>query len=101
MAEQVSSVLVEKFNDNYDRSKFVKNFVAEGELTVTITLEEYRELISFNATAKDEITKANEARWEKNSECDALKKEIESLKQRIVDLTTLECRIENTKEGED
>ena len=37
----------------------------------------------------------------KDSECDALKKDIESLKQRIVDLTTLECQIMDTKAGDD
>lgn len=56
------------------------NFVIPNELTVTITLEEYRQLVS--TAAKAEQYNAQKTEWE-------LKQEIDKLKQRIVELTTV------------
>ena len=63
-----------------------KNFVIEGELTVTITLSEYRDLVSIKATKETEIKKANEDRYNRESENKNLKEENAKLKAELYEL---------------
>lgn len=62
------------------------DFVAEDEITVTITLHEYRELVCKEATAQERIARANEDRFKRESENDSLRKENAELKQELYEL---------------
>lgn len=66
--------------NNYD------NFVANQELTVTITLNEYRKLIEKNATSEAKIDDANSEKYKAKSELDKAEKENAKLKEMIFDL---------------
>lgn len=60
-----------------------KNFKAESEIMVTITLGEYRELIEKNARSSYDIDKANKDKYERDSENKRLKEEVETLRAKI------------------
>ena len=80
----VKDVILDKKMENY-RFKD-DNYLASGELTVTITLGEYRQLVSDNATAQQRIDKADEDRYSRNAENEALKKENAELKAELYEL---------------
>lgn len=70
-----------------------KNFIIDGELTVTITLSEYRELVSSKATKQAEIDKAEDKKWERDSENKKLKEENAKLKAELYELKKkLDCK---------
>lgn len=56
------------------------NFLAAQELTVTITLNEYRRLVASNATREEAIKKAENDRYSRNQENEKLQKEIQELR---------------------
>lgn len=64
----------------------MRNYQAPGEIMVTITLEEYRDLVEKTATRKQAIDKAEEDRYQRNEEIKAKTAEIESLKTENYDL---------------
>ena len=64
----------------------MRNYQAPGEIMVTITLEEYRDLVEKTATRKQAIDKAEENRYQRNEEIKAKTAEIESLKTENYDL---------------
>ena len=77
---EVDVVLDRKLSrDSYGRS-LEHDFIASQELTVTITLSEYRELVSSVATKKKDIDDANQDRYKRESEIEVQKKENEKLK---------------------
>lgn len=94
---QLESILETKL-DRYE-SKFAKhNFVAETELTVTITLDEYRELIGANATRQKAIDEANADKYarenkikEQEKVINDLKLELAGLKAELYELTKTSC----------
>lgn len=63
----------------------IKNddFLIENELTVTITLAEYRDLVGFKAKHDAELTKISNEKWK-------VEQENRRLKEKILSLTT-EC----------
>ena len=63
-----------------------KNFVIDGELTVTITLSEYRDLVSTKATKDAAIRKADEDKYNRESENKRLKDENAALKAELYEL---------------
>ncbi len=63
------------------------NLLAPSELTVTITLNEYRDLVSKCATREEAIKKANDERRKATSEVEELTRELAKLKTEIYDLT--------------
>ncbi len=67
------------------------DFVIENELTVTITLNEYRELISVKAKRDEEKEKLQ-------SKCWKLESEISKLKDKILELTTSESEADENVE---
>lgn len=71
--------------DRYDNDRF-DNFVCPGELTITITLNEYRRLVSDNALSKSEIAEKEKERWIVSQEVALLKAENTALKEKIVNL---------------
>ena len=67
------------------------NFQAEGELTVTITLYEYRQLVKDNAIANYKIDQTNQDKYKRVEENEALKKRVKELEQELFELR---CSIE-------
>lgn len=70
--------------ESYDWGK--DNFLAGQELTVTITLREYRELVSSNATAKQQIDAKIQKVAALEQDLKKLKEEAERLKAENYDL---------------
>ena len=78
-------------NDTVSEKKLEYNvnrddFSIEHELTVTITLHEYRDLIRNDATRKEQVEKANSAAYEAKRSNEALKKENDELKSELYSL---------------
>ena len=71
------------------------NYVASQELTVTITLSEYRELVSARATAKKDIEQANQDKYSRETEIKAVKETNDKLKSENYDL---KCLVDELKE---
>lgn len=65
------------------------NFVATGEITVTITLSEYRNLIKEKATKDAKIQELRNSKYAVNEQLEAAKAEIAELKEQIVKLKSL------------
>lgn len=63
-----------------------KDFELPNEISVRITLREYRELVSSNATNQNDIDKANSDKWKLQDENRRLKEEISSLREKLVHL---------------
>ena len=74
----VKDVVLDKKLDDYGSNR--NNFLAAQELSVNITLEEYRDLVSKAAISQHKIDEANSDKYNRNAENERLKKEIESLK---------------------
>lgn len=89
MAESVNvtSAILDKKIEHYDWKS--KDFVAEGELTITITLAEYRALIASDATKQQDIAKANADKFTRDEENARLKNEIEALRAKLFELNCL------------
>ena len=81
MAMQEFGKKLEHFSDT-----IAADFVGESELTVTITLHEYRELVHSVAISDAKIAEANNDKWTRESENTDLKKENASLKQELYEL---------------
>lgn len=86
MAESVNvtSAVLDKKMDSYNWNS--ENYVAENELTITITLSEYRALIASNATKQYDIAKVNEDKYKRDAENKMLKEEVDALRARIYEL---------------
>lgn len=67
---------------NSDRN----NFVCESEITVTITLNEYRALVTTQATCNEKVDAAEKDRYERNTRCEKLEKENAQLKAEMYEL---------------
>lgn len=80
---QVLSKKMNKWNAPED------NFVATGEITVTITLSEYRNLIKEKATKDAEIQELRSSKYSADEQTKAAKAEIAELKEQIVKLKSL------------
>lgn len=66
--------------DNY-------NYVTNGQIMVTITLAEYRELV--RGKADDEVSKARSERYDLVKERDELKKQVADLQKQLNDLRSM------------
>lgn len=86
MAESVNvtSAVLDKKMEHYHWNE--NNYVAENELTITITLEEYRELVKSAATKQYDIEKANADKYKRDSENQMLKEEVNCLRAKIYEL---------------
>lgn len=82
-----------KFSKEVDYSLNQNDFVLDNEITVTITLHEYRELVENNATSKARIEDANSEKWKCYRENEELKKQVAELKDRIVNTKVSEVTI--------
>jgi len=73
-------LLKKKLNSyNYESN----DFQTENELTVEITLNEYRNLVKEKAISEYKIKKAEEDRYERNSENARLKEENKKLEMKV------------------
>lgn len=81
----VKDVILDKKIDKYSFED--NDFLASGELTVTITLSEYRKLVKDCATAQVRIDKANEDKYKRDAENTALREENSKLKAELYELT--------------
>lgn len=70
-----------------DYSDNTNNYKIDGELTVTITLAEYRELVSKVAISDDEISKQRKHVWELEGKLKEQIEETQQLKQRLYEAT--------------
>ncbi|OQA51465.1 MAG: hypothetical protein BWY47_00110 [Bacteroidetes bacterium ADurb.Bin302] len=80
-----NNVVLEKKMDCYNNNN-LDNFTAPQELTVTVTLHEYRNLVEEVATKKQDIEKANRDKYERDCENRKLKEEVAKLKEKIYNL---------------
>lgn len=62
------------------------NFIARGEITVTITLKEYRDLVTTSATASARIREAEHERFEQRQIAEKLKEENCQLKSELYEI---------------
>lgn len=72
--EVVKEVMKSKSNFYDNRGKY--NFVIPTEITVTITLDEYRKLIEDTALANDEKSKLNRKIWDLEEQVRQLKNKL-------------------------
>lgn len=77
----IKDVVLEKKMSEYGFDK--DNFLAQSELTVTITLHEYRDLVEKVATRDTAIKAAEKDKYARDSENEALKKEVATLKAEL------------------
>ena len=82
--QKILEKLCDKKIDTYNKDE--NNFVIPTELTVTITLNEYRALVSQNATRQKDIDDANKNKYEREAEIKSLKEENARLKGENYDL---------------
>lgn len=83
--EDINVILKNKI-DSYNY-RVEDNLLAPSELTVTITLNEYRKLVSDSATRIEAIEKANNEKYKAKREVEELKEELTKLKTELYDLT--------------
>lgn len=85
MAEQITeTLLTEKLEtSSWSRKTTIDNFVTDGEITVTITLSEYRSLVASNATKQADIEKAEKNKYERESENNKLKTRVKELESQL------------------
>ena len=80
----IKDVLLDKKLDRYGFEN--NDFLASGELTVTITLSEYRKLVKDVATAQARIDKAEADRYDRNRENERLTEENSRLKAELYEM---------------
>lgn len=83
MTELNKNMLIEKKLDSYGNVSDANNYIIEPELSVTITLNEYRELVERNATAQDRINKAEEGKYTRENENTKLRKELTEVRKEL------------------
>ena len=62
------------------------DFVIDGEITLKITLNEYRKLVSDQATMQSQIEQANRGKYERETENKKLREENATLKSEMYEL---------------
>lgn len=82
-----------KFSKEVDYPLDQNDFVLDKEITVTITLHEYRKLVENDATTKSRIEEANTEKWNLRKENEELKKQVAELKDKIVNTKISEVTI--------
>lgn len=80
----VKDVILDKKLDNYGINN--NDFLASGELTVTITLEEYRRLVKDCATREYCINEAEKDKYTREHDNEELRKENAELKAELYEL---------------
>lgn len=86
------NVVLDKKLEGYSCDNNLKNFVAPQEITVTITIAEYRELVQKVATARADIDKAEADKYTRDSENRKLKEEVAELKAKLYEMQMSELK---------
>lgn len=97
---EINAILQAKMKESYNYST-EENLLAPSELTVTITLNEYRKLVTSDATKEQAIREAREERYKAEKERDNLKTEVTKLKTELYDLTKSKETKETEEEGDE
>ena len=79
--QKIIDALADKKIEGYSNEK--DNFVVPQELTVTITLNEYRGLIKENALKEHDIDKVKSDNWKLKSRIDELEKKNKELLEKL------------------
>ena len=80
MAKETFGKEVDRYEDS------ANNYFGENEIRVTITLNEYRELVTVKATTDSRVKKAEEDKWLRENENKNLKEENAKLKAELYEL---------------
>lgn len=80
----IKDVLLDKKLDRYSSND--NDFIASQEITVTITLSEYRMLVSNDATRQAAIDDANKDKYQREQQIKALSEENAKLKAELYEL---------------
>ena len=94
MRDDLASILIEKKNDYGENIK--RNFKLPGELTVEITLAEYRSLVKERGIFDKKESDFNSTLYKKNQEIEEMKKQNASLKEKLL----AAMNKQNEQEGE-
>jgi hypothetical protein len=86
MLEINEELFKDKKGSDYSRNDIKNDFALPGEITVTITLNEYRALVSANAISEKRIYDLNSERYDAQAEANTLKQEREKLVKEIAEL---------------
>lgn len=101
MTEQMTTTQTYYTKDFNDYNSTQDNFVANQELTVTITLNEYRKLIESSAVTEKRISEANSEKYKAQREIEKLSKENSELKAKVYELQNPEISSnEDTTRGD-
>lgn len=79
---ETKNLMQEKLDIGYGNQN-LDNFVTETEITVEITLREYRELIKNNALSQNKIENAEKDRYARNYENEELKKKLKEITRQL------------------
>ena len=77
-------VLDKKIEDSYVYNKNLHNFKAPQELTVEITLNEYRELVTIKTAHDYEMIRVNREKSDLSDQLNELKRQYEELKDKYL-----------------
>ncbi|MEQ2746081.1 hypothetical protein [Dialister hominis] len=86
MSEINEELFKAKNGGEYSRNDISNDFAIPGEITVTITLNEYRALVSANAISEKRNSELNSKFYDAQAKASALKQEKEELIQENAEL---------------
>lgn len=95
--EKVIETLTTKKNDSWGSN--LNDFKEEKELTVEITLNEYRELIKSKALKENDIKEANKDKYKREEEIEQLKSNTRKLEEKLFEYRKKYGDLEAKKEG--
>ena len=78
-----TDVVLDKKLDRYGVNN--NDFVASSELTVTITLNEYRDLVGKVAASSARISEAEKDKYDRNNENKTLKEKVKELERKLLE----------------
>lgn len=79
----ITDVVLDKKLDRYGVNN--NDFVASSELTVTITLNEYRDLVGKVATSSARISEAEKDKYSRDNENKTLKEKVKELERKLLE----------------
>lgn len=97
--EDIVQTLMSKKLDSWGSN--LNDFKVEKELTVEITLNEYRELIKSKATKETDIEKANKDKYTREEENKKLKKQNKELESKLFEYIRKFGDLEEDKDNEE
>lgn len=96
--EKETVIYTKNFGD-YNQSE--DNFVANQELTVTITLQEYRSLIKACAISDNKYNKLQSEKWDADRELEKVKNQLGEANSKLAQIQTTTNLDENKDDGDE